>query len=230
MPRCDKVDSYTLRDGQYNKLVSEPPIAAPDEAADGATPRRGETSTRQAYAYDCRFGKSARQQSSLGRRQFRAVITAREQVTVGVGCHLDRGVAEPGLHYFERQFEAAVSTAVDAPRSVEVAQAMQAAVFRPTIGRHHTSRDLRGMKAALDDAVPMIDAALAVGEGEAEFAIGAGEAVLAQHRQDQRRQRNPALARGRFRPPDLAVAIRALAHVEFAALEVDIIPPQSAKL
>jgi hypothetical protein len=31
------------------------------------------------------------------------------------------------------------------------------------------------MKAAIDDAVPVIDPAVAIGEGETEFAVGASE-------------------------------------------------------
>src|SRR5262249_27437663 len=142
----------------------------------------------------------------------------------------DRGMAETRLHHLERQFEPAIGAPVNAPRGVEVAQTVQAAVFRAAIGLHHTGRNLRGMKAALDNAVPMIDAALAVGEGAAEGAVGAGEAMLAQRRQDQRRQWDRALARGRFRPADLTVAISALADMEDSAFKLNVRPPQAAKL
>ena len=100
---------------------------------------------------------------------------------------LDRGMAESGLHHLERQFEAAVGAAVDAPRGMEVPQRMQAAVFRAAVPIDDASGNLRRVESALDDTVPVIDAALAVGEGEAEFAVGTSEAVLAQHRQDHRR-------------------------------------------
>ena len=65
----------------------------------------------------------------LGRRQFGAIVTARKQVAVAVGRHLDRGVAEPRLHHLERQLEAAIDAAVDAPRRIEVPQAVQAGVL-----------------------------------------------------------------------------------------------------
>ena len=54
--------------------------------------------------------------------------------------------------------------------------------------------------------------------------------MLAQRGDHHRRQRHGALARLRLRPPDLAVAIGTLAHVQFAALEIDIVPAQAAQL
>ena len=88
---------------------------------------------------------------------------------------LDRGMAESGLHHLERQFEAAVGAAVDAPRGMEVPQRMEAAVFRAAVPIDDASGNLRRVESALDDTVPVIDAALAVGEGEAEFAVGTSE-------------------------------------------------------
>jgi len=136
---------------------------------------------------------------------------------VHVRRHLDRGVAEPGLHHLQRQFEPAVGTAIDAPRGVEVAQAMQAGILRAPVLIDDTGGNLRRMEATLDDGVAVINAALAVGKGEAEFAVGARELVLAQRGDHHRRQRHRALARLRLRPPDRAVPIGALANVKLAA-------------
>jgi len=73
----------------------------------------------------CRCGRdavnSSRQKRPLCGRKFGATVAAREQVTIGVRRHLNRGVAEACLHHFERQFESAVDAAVDAPRGVEMA-------------------------------------------------------------------------------------------------------------
>ena len=69
-------------------------------------------------------------------------------MAVDVGGHLDRGVTEPRLHQLERQFEPAVDAAVDAPRGVEVAQRVQALVFRAAMLIDDTGGDLRRMKAA----------------------------------------------------------------------------------
>jgi hypothetical protein len=43
---------------------------------------------------------------------------------LGVCRHLNRGVTEPRLHHLERQLESAVVAAVDAPRGVEVSEAV----------------------------------------------------------------------------------------------------------
>ena len=87
-------------------------------------------------------------------------------MAVGVRRHLDRGVTEPRLHQLERQLEPAVDAPVDAPRGIEVAQAVQALVFGAAVLVDDTGRDLRRMEAALDDRVAVLDAAAAVGEDE----------------------------------------------------------------
>ena len=91
------------------------------------------------------------------------------------------------------------------------------------------SRDLGRMEAAFDDAGAMLDAALAVREDEAKLSVRAGEAMLAQHGDQHRRHRHGTLARFRLRPPDLAVSISTLVHVQLAALEIDIDPAQAAQ-
>src|SRR5262249_27899753 len=128
--------------------------------------RRARSRSRPASALQ---SACAWKERPCGRRQLRAIIATREQMPVHIRRHLDRGVAEPCLHHLQRQFEAPVGAPVDAPRSIEVAQAMQAAVFRAAVPIDDTGGNLCRTKTALDDAVAMIDAALAVGEGEAEF-------------------------------------------------------------
>jgi hypothetical protein len=44
---------------------------------------------------------------------------------VTVGGHLNAGMTEPALHHLDRQFEAAVFAAIDAPRGIEMAERVQ---------------------------------------------------------------------------------------------------------
>src|SRR5262245_58848929 len=134
-------------------------------------------------------------------------------------------MAEPGLHNLERQLEPAVDAPVNAPGGVEVPQGMQSLVFRPTVLIDDASSNLHRMEAAVDDAVAVIDAGPVVGEHEPKLAPGRGQAVLTQCGDQHWRERDGALARLRLRPPDLAVAIGALAHMDLAGFQVDIIPP-----
>ena len=53
--------------------------------------------------------------------------------------------------------------------------------------------------------------------------------MLAQGIHHHRRQRYGSLSRLRFRASDLAEAVSALAHMQFAALEVDVVPAQPAQ-
>jgi hypothetical protein len=77
---------------------------------------------------------SSRQERPLCGRQLGAIVTAREQVAVGVRRHLNRGVAEACLHYLERKLEPAIDAPVDAPGGIEVAEAMEAGIFRLAVG------------------------------------------------------------------------------------------------
>ena len=92
--------------------------------------------------------------------------------------------------------EAAVDAPVDAPRGVEMAEAVEAGIFGLAVAVYHASRDLRWMKAAFDDRVAMLDASSAVGKDQLELVLGAGKAVFSQGREEHRRQRHGALARG----------------------------------
>src|SRR5262249_25435818 len=105
---------------------------------------------------------SPRQERLLCGRQLSAVVSAREQVAVGVRRHLNRGVAEARLPPLERQFESAVEAPVDAPRGVEVPEAVQAGIFRLAVAVDHACRYLRRMKPTLDDRVAVLDSAPAV--------------------------------------------------------------------
>jgi hypothetical protein len=79
------------------------------------------------------MGVSPSQQCPLSLRQRGPVIAGREQVSVRVHRHDDRGVPEPLLHDLRRQFKASVCFSIDAPRRIEVSEGMQASVPR----RHH---------------------------------------------------------------------------------------------
>src|SRR5262249_62229617 len=102
---------------------------------------------------------------------------------------------EPCLHELEREFEAALDAPVDAPRRVEVAQRMQSSVlcFPPCVS--HTRSDLRGVKGTFNNVLPTGETAVRVGEGEAEFALGAGQLPFPERVDEHRRQRDRALAR-----------------------------------
>jgi len=90
--------------------------------------------------------------------------------------------------------------------------------------------DLDDTEAAYGDEVVVHDPAQRIGEGEVEFALRAGQLPLAQDLDQRRWQRDGALAGCGFGRPDLVIAIGALAHVQFAGLEVDIGPAQAAQL
>jgi hypothetical protein len=65
-----------------------------------------------------------RHERPLRRRKF-AVIPAGKQVAVPIRRHLNRRMTQTALNQLDRQFQAPVSPAVDAPRGVEMAQRMQ---------------------------------------------------------------------------------------------------------
>src|SRR5262249_55641601 len=74
-------------------------------------------------------GWSSRLVHPLRCRQFGTIVTAREQVPVAVGRHLNRAMTKARLHHLEREFEAAIDAPVDAPAGVEMAQRVQAWIF-----------------------------------------------------------------------------------------------------
>ena len=137
---------------------------------------------------------------------------------------------EPSLHHLKGQLEPAVHPAVDAPRGVEVAQRMEALVFRPAMLIDDAGGNLRRMKSKPNDRVAMLDAAAAVGKYYVPIAPWTGEPVLAQCGDDHRRQRHRALACLRLRAPDRAVPIGALADMQLAAFQIYVMPAQAAQL
>src|SRR5262245_60375153 len=139
-------------------------------------------------------------------------------------------MAKSRLYHLERQLESTINALVDAPGGVEVAQAVKSFVLRPAVLIDHTGGNLCRLEAARNDGGALLDAAPAVREDEAELPVRAGEAMLAQGGDQHRRERNRALARRRLGPPDLAVTIGALADVQLAPFQVDIVPAQAAQL
>src|SRR5262249_30427726 len=125
-----------------------------------------------------RRDRSSRQECLLGGRKLAAIIAAREQVAVGIRGHLNRGVAKPSLHHLERQLEAAIDAAVDAPRGVEVAQGVQALVFRTAMLIDDTGGDLHRMQPALNNGVAMLDIAAAADKYDALVVLRTGDTVL----------------------------------------------------
>jgi hypothetical protein len=81
------------------------------------------------------------QKGPLGGRQLRGVIAAWKQMPVNICRHLDAGVPEPALHHLDRQFEAAVGPAIDAPRSIEMAERMQPGIFGAAALAPEANRD-----------------------------------------------------------------------------------------
>src|SRR5215471_14827671 len=100
------------------------------------------------------------------------------------------------LHELERQLEPAIGAPVDAPRRVEVPQAMQAGVLRLAGRLHNAGRDLDRVKSAVDDVAPILDVAAAIAEDE--IVLG-GEPVLLEGIEQDWRQWDRALAGFRLR-------------------------------
>src|SRR5262245_49440864 len=121
---------------------------------------------------------SRSQERSFRRRKLRTIIAAREQVAVGVRRHLDRGMTEPRLHDLQRQFEPAVEASVDAPRGVEMAEAVEPGVFRAAVSIDNTGLDQRRKQAMPGHVVIALDMTLGVGEHETRIATR--ETVLPQ--------------------------------------------------
>jgi hypothetical protein len=84
--------------------------------------------------------RNSPQQSPLGLRQRSAIIVGREQMSVGIHRHYNRGVTEPLLHDFRRQPKATFLLAIDAPRRIEVPERMQAGIAGRKYGSPVSSR------------------------------------------------------------------------------------------
>ena len=86
---------------QYPQRAVAPQCARRDAAVASDTRSRASAGNDAASVTSASAGCEER---CLGRSQLRAIIAAREQVAVGVGGHLDRGMPDPHLHHLERQF------------------------------------------------------------------------------------------------------------------------------
>src|SRR5262245_41969661 len=107
---------------------------------------------------------------------------------------------------------------------------MQAGVFRIAMAIDYTGRDQRRKAHARADGARVLDVTFPVGGDEVEMSLGTGEAVLAQGIYHHRGQGHGALTGFRLEPTDGTEAVRALAHIDLAALQIDIGPAQAAKL
>src|SRR5262245_4659620 len=145
-------------------------------------------------------------------------------MAVAVGGQRDGRMPESLLYQLERQFEPALVLPVDTPRSEEVPQAMQAGILRSAVLGHHTGGDLRREEAAREDALIELDRTASGREREAEVAVRALEFPLAQLADQRRRQRNRPLALVALGAADSAETVGALPHLQFALLEIDILP------
>src|SRR5258708_4520953 len=103
------------------------------------------------------------------------------------------------------------------------------AILMTTVTVNHTGRDLQGVPAAIRYVGVTFDVAVTVGKDEPELALGASQFPFAQCVDDHRRHWDFAIPRCGFRRTDLAPKIRALPHVNHLALEVDIVPRQTAE-
>src|SRR6266487_57235 len=174
------------------------------------------------------------------------IVTAREQMAVAIHGHDDRRVTEALLHHLGRQFQAAIRSAVDAPRREEMAHRVQSGVSRAhdrlalRIERdlamsvlhnvRDAGRDLDRPQAALDDVTVVLDVPCAVRKHEVKLSIRTFELPFAQDVEHRRRNRDCALAGLALRLADVIEAIGALSDVKLAFLEIDVRPAQAAKL
>ena len=105
---------------------------------------------------------------------------------------------------------------------------MQAGVLRFASLIGQSGGDHRRLERA-HNVVMTSDAPAGRREHEAKLTLWAGELPLAQNIEHERADRHRAVASLRFRPAYLIVAIGALAHVQFTALEIDVLPAQTTK-
>src|SRR5262249_2405541 len=158
-----------------------------------------------------------------------AVVAARKEMRVAVRSQRDGRMPEPLLHQLERQFQPAVLLLVDAPRSEEMSEAMQAGVFWPAILGHDASGDLRREEPARENVLIDRDRAAPRREREAEFTLRALQPPLAQLAGQRWRQRHRPLALAALGPAYRAKAVGSLPNVQLALLEVDVLPTKPSQ-
>src|SRR5258708_39836316 len=109
-------------------------------------------------------------------------------MAVEVEGHLDRRMPHQRLHSLRRKLP------LDRPACEEVPECMQA-ILMPAVAVDHPSRDLQGVPSAICDIRVVLDVAVAIGEDEPYFALGAGQPPLPQRVDDHWRHWDDALAR-----------------------------------
>jgi hypothetical protein len=149
------------------------------------------------------------------------VVACWEQMAIRVHSHHDRGMPEPYLYHFRRQALAAAVNWVDAPRRIEMAQCVKTGVFRLAVGVGQASGPHRRLQRA-QDVVVATDPAAGGRKHESELAARAPQFPFAERVEHRGPKRHGALASFGFRRAHLTVAVGALAHVQFAVLEIDI--------
>src|SRR5262249_15594583 len=94
----------------------------------------------------------------------------------------------------------------------------------------HIGGDLCRDQAAPDDVLKAHDSSFAARKDEIVLPLGACEPPLSQGFQDVRPERDGPLSGFRFRLTDRVVSVSALADMQLASFEVDILPSQSPRL
>src|SRR5262245_61235948 len=107
---------------------------------------------------------------------------------------------------------------------------MQPGVLGFAVFRDHASSDLRRDQAASNDVLKTHDVPLVTREHKIMRALWAGEFPFPQGIQDLRSKRNGSFSRFGLWLADCVVAIRTLANVQLAALEVYILPSKAPRL
>jgi hypothetical protein len=139
-------------------------------------------------------------------------------------------MTQPLLHDLAGELKAGVGLAIDAPTGEEMAERVKRGVFRRAIGEHDAGGHLNRLPAALDDVTEFFHAAGGVRKNELERTTGARKAPLAQSVENERRNRNAALAGLRLRPADLVEAIGALPNMQNLLVDIDVSPSKAAEL
>src|SRR5215831_5142660 len=107
-------------------------------------------------------------------------------MAVCVHGHGDGGVAQSLLYDLGRQLQAAIGSPVDAPARIEMAERMEASVFRAAVFRCHLGGNLGGDQAAPDDVLKARDGAFGGWENKIMLALGTRELPFLESRQNVR--------------------------------------------
>jgi hypothetical protein len=113
-----------------------------------------------------------------------AIVGARKEMPINVRCDHDAGMPHALLHRLDGQLEAAVLSAVDAVRRVEVPQSMQARIFGFALGIHNPGLRQCWLQEVLNDMDVIPKLAFSVRENEVEIALRANQFPFAQRVHD----------------------------------------------